>query len=214
MPRRNKDGSEVRYLQLAHNVWDPQKRRSAVQFIYNFGREDAADREALQWLVASVMRFLDPGAAWPRPPTAWTSPNPAPSAAPGYWTPCARGSGSAGRCAACSWPGVVAWLADRAQRQAWEAGHRSSHSDVFSMQFRVRDTPTSCLSGLDSLGWRQRRLGSGSPCGCLRDSSPCSPGCRCPARGLCFRYLLSRHTFQALTAAGWGRSGGACREML
>src|SRR6266699_2595581 len=22
-PRRNKDGSEVRYLQLAHNVWDP-----------------------------------------------------------------------------------------------------------------------------------------------------------------------------------------------
>ena len=62
-PRRNKDGSEVRYLQLAHNVWDPQKRRSTVQVLYNFGREDAANREALQRLAASVTRFLDPGAA-------------------------------------------------------------------------------------------------------------------------------------------------------
>jgi hypothetical protein len=62
-PRRNKDGTEVRYLQLAHNVWDPQKRRSAVQVVYNFGREDTANREALQRLAASVTRFLDPGAA-------------------------------------------------------------------------------------------------------------------------------------------------------
>jgi transposase len=62
-PRRNKDGSEVRYLQLAHNVWDPQKRRSTAQVVYNFGREDAANREALQRLVASVTRFLDPDAA-------------------------------------------------------------------------------------------------------------------------------------------------------
>src|SRR5271169_646097 len=62
-PRRNKDGSEVRYLQLAHNVWDPQKRRSAVQVVYNFGREDTANREALQRLAASVTRFLDPAAA-------------------------------------------------------------------------------------------------------------------------------------------------------
>ena len=59
-PRRNKDGSEVRYLQLAHNVWDPQKRRSTVQVVYNFGREDAANRDALQRLVASLTRFLDP----------------------------------------------------------------------------------------------------------------------------------------------------------
>jgi len=62
-PRRNKDGSEVRYVQLAHNVWDPQLRRSKVQVVYNFGREDAASRDALQRLVASVTRFLDPGAA-------------------------------------------------------------------------------------------------------------------------------------------------------
>jgi hypothetical protein len=62
-PRRNKDGSEVGYPQLARNVWDPDLRRSKVQVIYNFGREDHANREALQRLVASVTRFLDPGAA-------------------------------------------------------------------------------------------------------------------------------------------------------
>src|SRR5437773_10140460 len=62
-PRRNKDGTEVRYLQLAHNVWDPAAKRSRVQVIYNFGREDTANREALQWLVAPVTRFLDPDKA-------------------------------------------------------------------------------------------------------------------------------------------------------
>jgi hypothetical protein len=62
-PRRNKDGSEVRYLQLAHNVWDPQKRRSTVQVIYNFGRGDNVSRQALERLVASVTRFLGPDAA-------------------------------------------------------------------------------------------------------------------------------------------------------
>lgn len=45
-PRRNKDGSEFRYLQLAHNVRDLQKRRSAVQVVYNFGCEDAVSRGA------------------------------------------------------------------------------------------------------------------------------------------------------------------------
>ena len=50
-------------MQLAHNVWDPQLRRSKVQVVYNFGREDAANRDALQRLVASVTRFLDPAAA-------------------------------------------------------------------------------------------------------------------------------------------------------
>src|SRR6266567_8701870 len=62
-PRRNKDGSEVRYLQLAHNVWDPAAKRSRVQVLYNFGREDAASREALQRLAASVARHLEPGKA-------------------------------------------------------------------------------------------------------------------------------------------------------
>jgi Transposase DDE domain len=62
-PRRNKDGSEVRYLQLAHNVWDPAAKRSRVQVLYNFGREEPATREALERLVASVTRHLEPGKA-------------------------------------------------------------------------------------------------------------------------------------------------------
>ena len=63
MPAPDPKADLLRYLQLAHNVWDSQKRRSAVQVVYNFGREDAANREALQRLAASVTRFLDPGAA-------------------------------------------------------------------------------------------------------------------------------------------------------
>ena len=62
-PRRNKDGSEVRYLQLAHNVWDPAAKRSRVQVVYNFGREKPGTREALQRLVDSVARHLEPGRA-------------------------------------------------------------------------------------------------------------------------------------------------------
>ena len=57
-PRRNKDGSVVRYLQLAHNVWDPEKKRSRTEVLYNFGREDASSREALERLAGSLSRFL------------------------------------------------------------------------------------------------------------------------------------------------------------
>ena len=64
-PRRNKDGSEVRYLQLAHNVWDPAAKRSRVQVVYNFGREEPGTREALERLITSVARHLDPGRTWP-----------------------------------------------------------------------------------------------------------------------------------------------------
>jgi len=58
--RRNKDGSGVSYVQLAHNVWDPVKRQSRAQVIHSFGREDQLDREALARLVRSITRFLDP----------------------------------------------------------------------------------------------------------------------------------------------------------
>lgn len=57
-PRRNKDGSVVRYLQLAHNVWDPAKKRSRTEVLYNFGREDAESRAALERLAGSLSRFL------------------------------------------------------------------------------------------------------------------------------------------------------------
>lgn len=57
-PRRNKDGSVVRYLQLAHNVWDPVKKRSRTEVLYNFGREDSGSRAALERLAGSLSRFL------------------------------------------------------------------------------------------------------------------------------------------------------------
>ena len=57
-PRRNKDGSVVRYLQLAHNVWDPVKKRSRTEVLHNFGREDAESRAALERLAGSLARFL------------------------------------------------------------------------------------------------------------------------------------------------------------
>jgi hypothetical protein len=62
-PRKNTEGSVVRYLQLAHNTWDPKAKRSQVQVLYNFGREDATNRAALERLVASVTRFLEPDRA-------------------------------------------------------------------------------------------------------------------------------------------------------
>jgi DDE family transposase len=58
--RRNKDGSEVRYVQLAHNEWDPGRRCSVARVIHSFGREDQLDRAALARLVRSLSRVLEP----------------------------------------------------------------------------------------------------------------------------------------------------------
>jgi hypothetical protein len=58
--RKTRTG-EVRYLQLAHNEWDPGKGRSVPKVIYGFGREDQLDKEAVRRLVASLSRLLDPG---------------------------------------------------------------------------------------------------------------------------------------------------------
>src|SRR6266498_2294252 len=56
-PRRNHDGSVVRYLQLAHNTWDPTAKRSRVQDLYNFGREDANNRATLLDLEVDLLFF-------------------------------------------------------------------------------------------------------------------------------------------------------------
>ncbi len=58
--RKRKDGSEVRYLQLAHNEWDAEAGQSVVRVIYNFGREDQLDRDAIGRLVGSLSRALPP----------------------------------------------------------------------------------------------------------------------------------------------------------
>lgn len=59
--RTRKDGSVVRYLQLAHNVWNAEKGRAEATVLYNFGREDAQTRDTLERLVRSIGRYLHPG---------------------------------------------------------------------------------------------------------------------------------------------------------
>ncbi len=58
--RRNRDGSTVSYLQLAHSERHPITGVPQAKVIHNFGRADAVDRDALARLVASISRFLDP----------------------------------------------------------------------------------------------------------------------------------------------------------
>jgi len=60
--RRNKDGSQVRYVQLAHNVWDREARCAKAEVLFSFGREEKVDREALKRLVRSISRYLGPEA--------------------------------------------------------------------------------------------------------------------------------------------------------
>ena len=54
--RKNKDGSVVRYLHLAHNVRDPETGISVPRNIHNFGRADELDREVLVRLCGSIAR--------------------------------------------------------------------------------------------------------------------------------------------------------------
>jgi len=56
-----KDGTVVRYLQLAHNVWNAEKGRADATVLYNFGREDRETRDTLERLVRSIGRYLHPG---------------------------------------------------------------------------------------------------------------------------------------------------------
>ncbi|MGO9972334.1 MAG: IS1634 family transposase [Solirubrobacteraceae bacterium] len=60
--RKRKDGSEVGYLQLAHNEWDAAAGHSVVRVLHSFGREDQIDRSAIERLIGSLQRWLDPQA--------------------------------------------------------------------------------------------------------------------------------------------------------
>src|SRR5512143_2480731 len=61
--RRNRDGSTVSYLQLAHNERHPETGAPTAKVIHNFGRAENVDRAGLSRLVASISRFLDPAEA-------------------------------------------------------------------------------------------------------------------------------------------------------
>jgi transposase len=56
--RQNKDGSVTEYLQLAHNEWDKDARRSVVKVLINFGRKEEVDIKGLERLAASIKRYL------------------------------------------------------------------------------------------------------------------------------------------------------------
>jgi transposase len=58
--RRNKDGSEVEYVQLAHNTRHPEKGYSRAEVIHSFGRRDQLDVAALKRLIGSLSRFIIP----------------------------------------------------------------------------------------------------------------------------------------------------------
>jgi transposase len=61
--RHNRDGSVVRYLQLAHNEWHPDSRQAKAKVLYSFGRADQLDHQAIRRLIASLSRALEPGQA-------------------------------------------------------------------------------------------------------------------------------------------------------
>jgi transposase len=59
--QRRADGSVITYLQLAENVWDPQKRRSQANIVWNCGRADDPEvLERLRRLAKSILRRACP----------------------------------------------------------------------------------------------------------------------------------------------------------
>jgi transposase len=67
--RRNKDGSVVRYVQLAHNHRKGASTQAEV--LVQLGREDRLDMDGLRRLVGSITRYLDGVGALP--PTGTTA---------------------------------------------------------------------------------------------------------------------------------------------
>lgn len=56
--RKNKNGTEVSYLQLCENRWNREKKRSEVKIIYNLGRTDKLDYEKIESFIRSLETLL------------------------------------------------------------------------------------------------------------------------------------------------------------
>lgn len=54
--RKNKNGTVTEYLQLTHNVRDPETNSTVARIIHSFGRADQLDRDALVRLAHSIAR--------------------------------------------------------------------------------------------------------------------------------------------------------------
>jgi transposase len=61
--RHNKDGSTVRYVQLAHN--HRKGKNTQAEVLVHLGREDRLDMDGLRRLVNSISRYLDGAGAFP-----------------------------------------------------------------------------------------------------------------------------------------------------
>jgi Transposase DDE domain len=61
--RQNRNGTRVSYLQLVHNEWDSAAGTSRTKILHSFGRTDQVDTAAIERLIASLARLLDPAAA-------------------------------------------------------------------------------------------------------------------------------------------------------
>jgi len=56
--RKNADGSEVRYYQLAENLWDSERGCAVAKVVHNFGRADQLDGAKLKRLAKSILRVF------------------------------------------------------------------------------------------------------------------------------------------------------------
>jgi hypothetical protein len=56
--RRNADGSEVSYYQLAENTWDASRGCAVAKVVHNFGRADQVDGDKLRRLAKSILRVF------------------------------------------------------------------------------------------------------------------------------------------------------------
>jgi hypothetical protein len=58
--RKNKDGSIVEYIQLAHNVRDAKGGYTRADVVYSFGRRDQLDVDSIKRLAGSLCRLISP----------------------------------------------------------------------------------------------------------------------------------------------------------
>jgi hypothetical protein len=61
--RRNADGTEARYYQLAENVWDGERGCAVAKVVYNLGRAEQVDPEKMRRLAHSILRVFGTGAS-------------------------------------------------------------------------------------------------------------------------------------------------------
>ena len=73
--RKNKDGSEVAYYQLAHNERHPETKKPVAKVIHRFGRADQMDKDGLVRLCKSIAKVCgvtvnDPSDSTLSPPSS------------------------------------------------------------------------------------------------------------------------------------------------